>query len=228
MVEPAVVIVSYRLPTARLREFVAMNGDKLQQCGAALYVVCDGETRQSALGNDRLANVRLLEYPAPLPRFSLAKVANYGIRYAAEHGHGPIVKSDVDVCFGEVLPWLLDISPALAKAPKYFDVPSATELGSVAYVLPDGQGTVAMTADNWRAVQGYDERCWGYGGEDNELCRRLAARGLTVDDSRHVYHIHHGDKWNRKCGFNPQRGETNISMRPRADDSQPNWGKANG
>jgi len=79
----------------------------------------------------------------------------------------------------------------------------------------------AMSADNWRRIGGWDERCIGYGGEDDILHARIAAAGIERRDVFefpliHVFHV----RTERSFSRANYRGE--INLRNAAGD-QPNY-----
>lgn len=79
----------------------------------------------------------------------------------------------------------------------------------------------AMSADNWRKVGGWDERCVGYGGEDNVLHDRIAAAGIkTVRNADFpLIHVAHG-RTEREFSRANYRGDVNKAM---AGSQQPNY-----
>ena len=70
----------------------------------------------------------------------------------------------------------------------------------------------AMSADNWRKVGGFDERCcYGWGAEDNILHRRIAEAGITTVAISNVplCHIEHKP---RAWFTHGQRGRQNKTF----------------
>jgi uncharacterized ParB-like nuclease family protein len=220
---PAVVLTHYRLPIARLIDHWSWNAVEYTDTGAALYVVCD-VTVADAFKGEALP-FELLVYPKDLKTFCLAATSNYGIRTACEIGHKLVLKTDGDVVFCGTLAQLLTGDDSTANVPAYHYVESYAARDKVSHVMPDGQGSIAATATNWGRIEGYDERCVGYGAEDNEAVDRLRAIGVSINASARVLHIAHGGKWNRQEGFNPDNGRSNLRLSVRDSGSQPRWGQ---
>ena len=224
----AIIVTSMRIPTQRVSDYLRWNAEQIRDAGAVLFVVCDQETATigSDISPDDLA-IRWLVYPEILKLFSITRTGNYGIRRAVEEGYEPIMKSDIDVCFLGDLPELLRVDNCRASVPKYGDCASYDARLEPRRVMPDGQGTVCLTAYNWRKVQGYDERFEGWGGDDNELCKRLQELGIAIDGSRSVAHIEHptpgGVDWHSD-GFNRKNWARNRTLTVRSPGSQPLWG----
>jgi hypothetical protein len=221
MNRPAIVVIAYKIPKSRLRDFLTWNATEITAADAALYLVCE-----SAYTGER--GCRLLDavYPGDMPVFSICKTGNYGIREAADAGRSPILKTDIDVAFDGSLKTILTVNDWTANVPKYLDCPSYERRKQAKGVLPDGQGSICMTAGNWRMLQGYDERFTGWGGDDNEMCARIKELGIRLDDGMNVCHIAHevNAKWNRENGFNPRNWQVNHNIPQRRIGMQPLWG----
>ena len=61
-------------------------------------------------------------------------------------------------------------------------------------------GVVLFRPEDFRRINGYSNRFWGWGCEDNDLGRRCAARGLEVTARRVVYEVlphpsHLDERW---------------------------------
>jgi hypothetical protein len=230
---PAVVLVHYHIPLTRLIEHCAWNSEQYKNNEITLLVICDEDTAHSAcqgLKKDAYGFVyRLIVYPKPVHLFSLAKTVNFGIRVACDEGFDPILKTDVDVVFRANLRRLLDVDQQRASVPQYGYLPSWNRYLDVPLrIMKEGQGTVCLTKENWHRVQGYDERCKGWGAEDNELCKQLEALNILLDSSEIVAHIAHDGpegeaKWNRT--FNPDRSQVNRRLPRRQAGAQPAWGQ---
>ncbi len=79
----------------------------------------------------------------------------------------------------------------------------------------------AMRPEEWIKSGGFDERCWGWGGEDDVLHETLAARGIpTFREDRFVLaHVRHEARpW-------PNRANENIAI---TKPTEWNWLKPNG
>ena len=223
MASPAIVVVAYKIPKTRVRDFVAWNSHEITAAKAYLFVVCEEATADSS--EEALWELGMpLACPSPMSIFSLCRAANYGIRCAVEERYSPILKTDIDVVFDGQLQTLLAVDEKTANAPKYLDCPSYAKRREARGILPKGQGSICMTADNWRLLQGYDERFVGWGGDDNEMCARIKERGIRLNDDMKVCHIAHevNTKWNRE--FNPRNWHNNQKLKIRPVGSQPCWG----
>jgi len=226
MPEAAVVVTSYRIPTKRLTDWLAWNSEYFQWL-AGVYLVCDEDTAEWAKQADWRMPLVVLPYPVPLQQFSITRTANYGIRRAMEDGCRKIIKTDVDVVFLSGLGEMLEVDNRKAITPRYGDAASYETRNQFRRYMPHGQGTISMTAHNWERLEGYDERCSGWGFDDNEMCQRIAEAGIEIDDAPVVAHIDHGlpkgADWNADS-FNPNLRAINVKLIPRGPRSQPHWG----
>jgi hypothetical protein len=216
---PAVVLVHYKMPADRLLQHFQWNDQQYRQTTATVYVVTD---RHICLPD----YARVLIYPEAMSEFSLAKTSNYGIRTAIDNHHSQIVKTDSDVCFNDLIT-VLAVGRFDAHAPRYSSVACYETRHISQGIMPDGYGTVAMTATNWLRVQGYHEEMSGWGYEDEELVAHCREISINVDTSGCVIHVGHDNtaKWNPS--FNPNRRQANVATAEyRA--FQPDWGRCNG
>jgi hypothetical protein len=225
----AFVIVHYRLPELRLREFLTWNADGIARLRARLVIVADRDYA------DLPPWARVAHYPHEMPVFNLAKAANYGIRHA---GSGIVCKTDPDCLFPpEALEDVARASPLCGVCLTYrmADSASPDDIEKAA-IWTESKGTVALYADHWASLCGYDERMVGYGMEDSDLVQRAqACRDRTVYMSpAPVYHVAHSsapqpaapnrtDCYNR-ANFNPCNHDHNRRIMSGPGWSDPMWG----
>jgi hypothetical protein len=222
MPKAAIVLVSYKLPPARLMDWLRWNLMELAGC-VPVYVVTDPTTDVATVCS-RPPWWRFLIYPGKMPVFSLAKTANFGIRRALEDGCETILKCDPDIIFDGALETMLT-TPAAGRyvVAKFHNVRSYAERQRPYRDEMATDGCISMTAHAWQAIQGYDERMYGWGFEDTEVCQRAKESGMQQTNAW-VLHVDH-PPWGRASGFNPNRNDANFNMPPRIIGSQPDWGK---
>lgn len=77
----------------------------------------------------------------------------------------------------------------------------------------------ALSADNWRRIGGWDERCFGWGGEDDILHLRIREARIPTIIVRTfpLMHIEHAHRPFRSRGY---RSRENMTF---ADQPQPNF-----
>jgi len=225
----AIVATHYRMPLARLDQWIEWNGKLFEEYGARAIIVSDVE--RSGLPDW----LRVAVYPVELEMFSLSKTSNYGIRLA---GGGIVAKTDPDCAFSrEALDACLTVTETVGICPRYYMAHSYEAREQAAYTWDASKGTLVLHWDHWNAIGGYDERCEGYGIEDGDAYER--ARRVEGRDVRRLkipfWHIAHSkekqtrgntrkDCWNRQAGFNPRNHKANVrSMRDDYWDRE-SWG----
>jgi len=227
-----VVFVAYKIPPARLAEHFAWNDAGYRATGAGVLVVVDAETFRAL--NCLPSYAAAVEYAVELQPFSLAKTANFGLRRACAAG-GVAVKTDVDCYFApELLAAMALAEPGFGVAPPYHMAESITNaLAGRARLWHASRGTIALAAEDWQALCGYNENMAGYGIEDGDLYDRALAAGITFSRAPGLYHIAHapgipppagfrGEGWNR-AGLNPPNHAANRLLRGQPWATQ-NWG----
>jgi len=141
--------------------------------------------------------------------YSPAKASNIGIRRAARLGHRVIIKTDIDCIMSPELlrqANALDDAHGICPLPKFVDVPD----GEGEYQVGPC-GTMALTANTWTKLCGYDERQWGHGYEDGDLSRRASNSGVHVDHARGLLeHVAHESR--QDPAWYPRRAEENLEI----------------
>lgn len=206
---PAVVFVSYKIPTQRLDEHFRWNDSLYRHSNTRVYVVTDRPY-------DVPDYAECLVYSESMPVFSLTKTRNFGIRTAIKRSHDLITCSDVDIAFApEAWERGLAVDDLSAAMPVYLMADNFPERRFKHIRAENATGTVTMTAANWKHLE-YDERCTGYGCDDGILRSDIGHAGLRIDRQGVAYHIAHQsgspqeefqgrrDQWNRESGFNPE------------------------
>lgn len=216
------VAVHYRIPDARLLDFISWNREQFERVGARLIIVDDVPHTNLALPEW----ARVAVFPKPLDVFNLAATSNYGIRLA---GDGIVCKTDIDCVFPrEAVDAVASVTDAagvcflyrMARSVKPEDLAAADPWDA-------SKGTLALTASHWHAISGYDERMEGYGIEDGDAFHR-AAHSVPGRTCAHVpsfiWHIAHSaapqpsnvrgrsDLWNG-AEFNPKNHRQNQTAR---------------
>lgn len=169
----------------RLREFLSWHFSEWFD-GIDFWIVSD----RKKSGIARYANC--LVYPQEMKVYNYGAAANFGIRHLIER-YDVIIKTDIDCFLGsDLLDAVGGLDDSLALVPWYMDVPESGDM-EAAKPCKRAMGTVAMTAGNWRQLRGYDERMFGYGREDGDLCDRALKLGIHIGREKNVcYHYHHG------------------------------------
>lgn len=206
------------IPQERLAQHWLWNDAAYRKHWATVYVVAEGR-------RDLPDYARLVPCYEDLRPFNLARTSNLGIRRAVEDGAEIVIKTDPDVFW----PWqtialCASLGHGRGVCPTYMMAPSraAAELGPSACTPWKATcGTLALHADTWRAICGYDERMKGYGVEDGDACAR-ARKLVTIDRAPFVYHIAHvegsghgkqrADHWGRADGSNPLNHKENMRI----------------
>jgi hypothetical protein len=188
--KPAVVFVSYRIPTRRLREHFRWNDSLYRASGVRVYVVTDHAHDLPEYSECVLFPEEDLPEVDGKRRFSLTRTKNAGIRRALAGDCDVIVSADVDLAF-DAQSWrrALAVRPSQAVAPVFLMSPDYERRGEG---KPDygATGCIAMAASNWRQCQ-YKEDLWGYGSDDGALLHDIHRAGLRILRDGVVYHIAH-------------------------------------
>lgn len=210
----AVVVAHYMLEPMRLLEWLTWNYDRIRAVGGHVYL-CTDRAQGMASGITQVEIPRMSTY-------SPAKAVNPGIRRACDDGVKVIVKTDIDVfltdAFLKTAKRMRDLE---AMCPVYC---YAANIAATEKAEPDmaSCGTLALPAEGWRLIHGYDERQYGYGREDGDAYDRALEAGYRFTRmERLVYHIEHQD---RKGRFFPQRRKENCEISRRRDWADPDWG----
>jgi hypothetical protein len=254
----AVVFVHYRLPLQRLVDHLEWNADLYRAADAKVFVVCDPATAAMASKSGSEVGVGIgvehpaappapslkpifLPYPGPMPIFSLAKTKNYGIRAAIESGYTQIIATDADIAWTPSA-WEACIATpqGVAAVPIYHMAASYADRATDYVPAPMATGTVAMTADMWRAAH-FHEACIGYGSDDGILLQAIRRNKWKRQRTPPLYHIAHLahtpqkefcqknpriDHWGRDSGFNPENFKDNRKLYHTPIDHNPHWGLA--
>jgi hypothetical protein len=223
-----IVFVAYKIPLARLAEHFAWN-DKNYRAAAAdvLAVVDPGTYLQLGMQSCHILPIyaRVFAYPNPLPVFSLAKTANYGIRKAVLTGD-TVIKTDVDCFFTEpLLNAFAGLQAGRGIAPVYRMVPTIeVALSGQGAPWPASRGTIGLVAADWQKLCGYNENFAGYGCEDGDLWDRAMKAGIKFSRPAGLFHVAPpaGRYWNR-AGENPENHAENNKFRGKLWNNE-NWG----
>jgi len=191
------VVPAWNLGLDVMRTFCDRNLPQFDDRTAILFVV---ENTFDAKSLER--NAWVLNYPKDQQVFSIPKTVNFGIRTAVEgEPDSIIVKTDADIIFSK-----RSISKLRDEVKEQFglvqlcsDV-SQTD-GIVSCNKPwtampkrkDGFGAcLALHATDWKALNGYDERIIGWGGDDWEMFLRASKNvKMKVSSDFPVYHVAH-------------------------------------
>ncbi len=221
----AVVFVSYRIPTSRLREHFEWNRAIYEQFGDQLrvYVVSNVEHDLPEYAETVIVPEGQLPVLEGKPVFSLSLTKNAGIAKAIYDRATIVVSTDIDIAFdfgGFGMMVAVDNKTAVIPVYRMADSYESRYLGQFDHGCT---GTIGMTAANWRRIC-YEERCFGYGFEDGILHHAIKRARLVVMRDHTVSHIAHvpGDGnrvpgrgaetcWNRANGFNPDRFVANVN-----------------
>ena len=222
------VAVHWRIPVDRLQAWIAWNHDQIMRIGARVLIVDD----ESHMDIRLPSYVRIVRYPYDMAIFSLARVANYGIRLLAQ---GVICKTDIDCIlsheFCDTLAQLQHDRRRILCPQYYMADDASTAARARAKPWDASKGTIATTWEVWDACCGYDERMEGYGIEDGDCYFRMQHfSGLRGERGPwKIWHVAHDtcDKlgarrlWNQK--ENPKKHEHNQSVR-RVPWREATWG----
>lgn len=214
----AVVFVAYRsVPAERLHDHFRWNTPYYRK-GVHVYVVSDCVVPTLS---STLHPLVFPESDLPIvdgkPRFSLCKTKNFGINEALADGADIIICTDVDIAMTpNAWDQMIAVQPNQIVIPVYRRAKTFEgRHGQKPWIDLGMAGTQSATAEVWRRVK-YNERCFGYGGDDGILqqdMRRAGVELLPAPEQRampgvpFVYHIDH-----------PGSGET--------DDNQPGHGRS--
>jgi hypothetical protein len=222
------VLVAYRIPELRIADHFRWNDALYRQGRTTVYVVSD--RRCPGPGYARWIVFPEADLPLRNGRrvFSLTATKNRGIDAALADGCQVLVVTDIDMAFPDPT-WhrMTGCRRGEAIVPVYVLAPAfdSRVTCTAAAEDPGCEGTVAMTAADWRRVR-FDERCIGYGADDGILHKAIARAGIRHDRQFRVYHIAHtpvaadsrvpghgrGDCWNRADGFNPDNFAENRRL----------------
>ncbi|XP_056407950.1 beta-1,4-galactosyltransferase 1-like [Hyla sarda] len=132
--------------------------------------------------------------------FNRAKLMNVGYSEAIkDYDYNCFIFSDVDI-----IPMDDRNLYRCSKNPKHM----ANSLDKFAFRLPYQTifgGIVAFTQEQFIKINGFSNRFWGWGGEDDELYNRVVAAGMKIERpdpkiSRAKAILHHRDPGNEKTG----------------------------
>ena len=221
---PAVVVVAYNIPAERLRQHIRLNGDVYVRAGAQLYVVAEPSSQRIEPAIHVVFDEGRLPVASGKPVFSLSATKNAGIAAALCDRRSPIIATDIDVeVTADTMRRVAELDGQTALVPVYRMRTWHDRTDPQDHFDYGCTGTIAMTAANWARLQ-YDERLYGYGGEDGELCNRISRSRVRIDRGTTVLHHAHtpgvnprrvpgagNDQcWNR--GFNPDRFRENAEV----------------
>lgn len=223
-----VVVVHYhKVPMKRLTDHFKWNGTIYKNFNACVYVVTEKEKEVPHYARCIIVPLEKLPKRDGKPIFSLSLTKNQGIRTAIEDGCSPIIATDIDLAFSEEA--FLACAHAkigMGAAPVYLMAKTYEQRSENDPKDFGMTGTISLSLDDWRRLP-YNENFVGYGGEDGELMRRIAAAGIRMNRQITVWHIAHDPKapqknipgkgredcWGRKDGFNPENYTQNRANR---------------
>ena len=86
-------------------------------------------------------------------------------------------------------------------------------------------GTIAMHANDWKRLCGYDERMYGHGLEDGDLTDRAGLQGIKViREQGDLFHMPHETRLSD--AFYPRRRYENAMIREEHGPwHHPKWGQ---
>ncbi|MCG3180035.1 MAG: hypothetical protein BIFFINMI_02389 [Phycisphaerae bacterium] len=137
--------------------------------------------------------------------FNKAACLNMGLKRLINEGCDIIIQTDVDLI---IPPELVDYT-ALHTGDKHLWCPRTTN------VRRNPGAFNALSSANWVRVGGFDERCKGWGGEDNILhtrCRELGIKRVELPNC--LTHIDHPDRVWRKSDRAKQNYSFRLSKQP--------------
>ena len=208
---PAVVIVSYRIPEVRLRDFFRWNDATFRRDNATVYAVTDREYDVPDYGRCVIYPEELLPKLDGEPKFSLAKTKNRGLKTAMLDGHHVVICSDVDIWFPpQTWDRLAAVPPGMAMVPIYMMAMSWERRHQDCHQDRGATGTIAMQAQHWQEIH-YDPRYIGYGAEDGKIMQDIRGTGLEINRTMTVYHIAH------------ERGAPQHNFQDRTDYHNPDF-----
>jgi glycosyltransferase involved in cell wall biosynthesis len=164
-------------------------------------------------------------------KFNLSKVRNFGIKCAMATCNAVVVM-DADML---IPPGLFDLLSAphnrnlhvwveCRNLPESATTPRQWEAWSKLPPIDDCLGACNfMSVENWLKIGGFDERCVGFGGEDNLAHARAGRAGINRFDWRAcpLIHVAHPLRQWRKQNCHGQENMRLLQL------SQPNYLKAN-
>lgn len=240
----AVVVTHYAkdgsIPTKRLAEFLEWNAAEFARIGARVFVVAEGPRP----GLPPWAEC--LVYPRELSRFCLAKTSNYGIRRAIDAGFRVVVKTDVDCVFSAAASEEIErLAPGRGLAFCYAMIDRQAEVDALLAdkdarrkkVWQASKGTLALSAEDWRKMRGYDERMEGYGVEDGDAFSRAGSVAKVELSDAPFFHVAHSaapqsygntrqDCYGRASGFSPRNHDANRAALRAGPWASEHWGLA--
>jgi hypothetical protein len=121
--------------------------------------------------------------------FNKSRHINDALRILIDKGCDIIVQTDIDVEFSKLL---FEETRSVTKPGIHFWTPLTKE----GIVWKTGVGSWnALCASDWLKTGGFDERFFGWGGEDNDLHRRCRELEITLLTGwNHPAHIDHGKR----------------------------------
>lgn len=228
-----IVLVHYRLPEQRLRDWLSWNTEAMTSVGARAWIVSD-------VARSELPDwAAVLAYPVALSVFSLARTANFGLRAGIDAGCDVLAKTDADcILSSDLLRAFQALRPGHGFCPRYRMARAADDKSiRMARLHPQLIGTLALRREDWLRIHGYRESLDGYGLDDCDIRDRALQAGVRIPLPLEpkLYHIaHHAgmaqigpgrrDQWNRAT-INPKNHDANrarIRSEPWRDE---NWGR---
>ena len=121
--------------------------------------------------------------------FNKSRHINDAVRILIERKCDVIIQTDIDVQFSKQL---LEETRNVTVPGVHFWTPLTKE--GVIWVTGVGSWN-ALSTDDWLRVGGFDERFFGWGGEDNDFHRRCRELGIELlIGNNHPVHIDHGKR----------------------------------
>jgi len=208
----AVVVTCSGIGTDRRDEWMSWNLDRITKANGVVYFCTDKPAGTKGVIEIRVPKLRF---------YSPSRANNMGIRRAVEDGIGIICKTDID-CF--LTDELLKKIPRLGTFGlcPYCEAAESIEAMAASKMVPNWCGTLAMSAEWWKKINGYDERMYGYGREDGDAYERAMRAGAKVArEKRELFHIAHKPRVGRNF---PTQTSNNVKISSRRDWSNEDWG----
>jgi hypothetical protein len=215
-----IVIAAYGMEKSIVCNFAKWNNDVFSELGFDIITVSDKNFKVG------FNNCRVVKYPAVQKKFSIPKTINYGIRQVSHEGL--VIKSDPDIFFSKAV--LKHVVDSVSKGNGM--VCHCSNIDSVESAVKDsnwvrrtkrhrGRGACfAMMKSDWESLCGYNEKIWGWGGDDNDMWTRATRKIKMVENSEFpLYHINHEKR--KGSEFFPTRGNSNLKV---GSWNNPNWG----
>jgi len=209
------VVCAYNINDNVVNDFINMNDpvlsryDKLELC---------------IVSNKPIANINKYKYIRNYilkdSIFSLSKYTNYGISKCLAEDNDIIIKTDIDIKYSNsLLNSLLTTvthSNAVISLCAYEDNRNVN-MNDINYwnskkKLMNGFGACfAMTKKDWVLTSGYDERMFGWGGEDEDMLRRARMKiKCHIKTMFSLYHINHPSRINDT--YFPHKSSDNMKI----------------